>query len=344
MHASKRIASLDGLRAVSIALVCLSHLFTTDHYPNNALTRVLSDFGHFGVDVFFVLSGYLITTLLEAERARTGRISLFHFYHRRAFRILPASLVYTIFAIFGTFALGGTVAPRYIVAAFTFGVGYVPHFLKTWQLAHLWSLGAEEQFYLLWPLTLVACYRARVAVAYSIILLSTFCRMQGVVNPSYSFPCVADCMAIGCLLAIYAPRLSQCSARFWCGPVTLSLCGLCLASGYAMPSRNVAYWSIEPILIAATLFCLIQRADPILNNRPIQYCGTLSYSLYLAQQPFFNRYAHTPFNAFPLNIVCALLAALALHYGVEKPMLRIGAERRQRAIKVESVAAELQPG
>lgn len=76
MSGTRRIPTLDGLRAISIALVFLCHLIGTTHYPNNSYTRILSPYGNFGVQVFFVLSGFLITSLLQAEHARTGRLDL----------------------------------------------------------------------------------------------------------------------------------------------------------------------------------------------------------------------------------------------------------------------------
>jgi peptidoglycan/LPS O-acetylase OafA/YrhL len=96
MSTDKRIPSLDGLRAVSILMVVSAHLYGTAGWPHNHATKVLSAYGHFGVQVFFVISGFLITTLLLAEYGKNGRISLRGFYRRRSFRILPASLIYIL--------------------------------------------------------------------------------------------------------------------------------------------------------------------------------------------------------------------------------------------------------
>src|SRR5215470_5272398 len=91
---SKRIPTLDGLRAVSIVLVLLNHLVGTVYYP--AILSPLGSFGNFGVRVFFVISGYLITSLLIKEDERTGSISLKNFYLRRVFRIFPAAYAYLL--------------------------------------------------------------------------------------------------------------------------------------------------------------------------------------------------------------------------------------------------------
>lgn len=95
MHSSpptqhgRNIPSLDGLRMLSIGLVLLGHLYGTSHYPKNEVTHFLSGFAHLGVEIFFVISGFLISSLLLKERERAGKISLFRFYLRRTLRIFP---------------------------------------------------------------------------------------------------------------------------------------------------------------------------------------------------------------------------------------------------------------
>src|SRR5262249_19081408 len=109
--------------------------------------------GTFGVRVFFVISGYLITQLLLAEQAKTGAISLKGFYLRRAFRIFPAS--YTYVGLILIFNAVGWVAlmPWDPTCALTYTVNYPP--ARAWPLGHLWSLSVEEQFYLGWPALLL---------------------------------------------------------------------------------------------------------------------------------------------------------------------------------------------
>src|SRR5690242_14199317 len=102
MESSKgRIASLDGLRAVSILMVLAGHAFEQSSglsiAPSQRFARSFFGYAHFGVVVFFVISGFLITSLLLSEREKTGTISLRNFYMRRAYRILPASYAVTLF-------------------------------------------------------------------------------------------------------------------------------------------------------------------------------------------------------------------------------------------------------
>jgi peptidoglycan/LPS O-acetylase OafA/YrhL len=107
----------------------------------------LETYGSFGVRIFFVISGFLITGLLLNERERTGTISLPDFYVRRAYRILPAAYVFMLAMIA---AHWHALSWSSIFAALTYSSNYLHE--KNWVLGHLWSLSVEEQFYLLWPL------------------------------------------------------------------------------------------------------------------------------------------------------------------------------------------------
>src|SRR5688572_10971303 len=151
-----RVPGLDGLRGVAI-LAVVSYHATGGAFPAA---------GYFGVDLFFVLSGYLITSLLIAEWHRDGSISLRRFWMRRARRLLPALLVYLgALALIAAYALSrDAVEPRFVVATALASL-YTTNFLamnnmlgdaqQTW-IGGLWSLAAEEQFYLVWPLALAA--------------------------------------------------------------------------------------------------------------------------------------------------------------------------------------------
>jgi peptidoglycan/LPS O-acetylase OafA/YrhL len=147
---SARLPSLDGWRALSIVMVLGSHCPNSAGFPvrwENAF-RWLFD-GHFGVRIFFVLSGLLITWLLLKEDERSGKINMGHFFARRALRILP---VYAAFM--GALALIQVLTPfRQSVAAWIFNLTFTTNFAtdSTWTSGHLWSLAVEEQFYLLWP-------------------------------------------------------------------------------------------------------------------------------------------------------------------------------------------------
>ncbi len=152
---SARFPGLDGMRAIAVALVVIYHLFPQSWVQG----------GFIGVDVFFVLSGFLITTLLLRERATTGRIGLLAFWQRRARRLLPAMAVVVTVSATAAWLIGGDVLVRLgeqVLGAATFsynwlsiagGSGYfaaaTPELFR-----NFWSLAVEEQFYVLWPLVL----------------------------------------------------------------------------------------------------------------------------------------------------------------------------------------------
>jgi peptidoglycan/LPS O-acetylase OafA/YrhL len=164
-----RLRGLDGLRAIAVTTVIAFHL-----------TPGLLPGGYVGVDVFFVISGFLITTLLLRERADTGRVALRAFWARRARRLLPALALVVLVACTSALVIGGDVLVRIgtqVLGAATFsynwlGIASETSYFDTTTpelFRNLWSLAVEEQFYLIWPfvvlvLVLVPWRWARVAL------------------------------------------------------------------------------------------------------------------------------------------------------------------------------------
>src|SRR5689334_14663285 len=147
---------LDGLRAVSIVLVFTDHI----HQMVPALPQILIG-GFYGVDVFFVVSGFLITSLLLEERERFGSVSLKQFYFRRALRLLPALFgILLVTCALGLF-LGSlatvNLSPFRLLSIIAYFMNWVRAFEtpQSWFLGHFWSLSVEEQFYSAWPLSLL---------------------------------------------------------------------------------------------------------------------------------------------------------------------------------------------
>jgi peptidoglycan/LPS O-acetylase OafA/YrhL len=306
----KRIASLDGIRAVAVALVIVGHL------AGHSATLYL---GVFGVQIFFVLSGYLITRLLLEERRRDGVISLRDFYRRRCWRILPAAYAYILIVtvISGSrsgwgYALTYTTPYSSIPVAAVYG--------------HLWSLSIEEQFYLLWPLALVLCFGYRRGFAISSILLAAAFRvyvtMHGHADIAHTwFPGTMDGLAIGCLLAVHPPKQLRVSP--WILAVAAwGVFALCLRTGVF----GAALFGLSPILMALSLAGFIERSPAVLNNHAAVFLGALSYSLYLWQQPFTALYR----NGWPLFISLLMLfaCAAASHLFIEKPLIARARNKR----------------
>jgi peptidoglycan/LPS O-acetylase OafA/YrhL len=341
-----RIASLDGLRAISIALVLLGHLKGTAGFPDAigdlAESRVV-DVANLGVRVFFVISGFLITGLLLAEWRKTGRVSLPHFYLRRTFRIFPA-----YFALLGVVALlaaAGVVRllPGDWLHALTYTMNY--HDPRSWYVGHLWSLSVEEQFYLLWPAVVLLlgpvramwCAAGFVAVAPAIRLASWQLLPESHELIGNTFGTVGDAIAVGCVLAgarewlWRRERYRALLMSRWFVPLLLAL-ALALNYFYRL-SLAVGITTLNVALALTIERCVRAERGIVgraLNARPLVFFGQLSYSVYLWQQLFLNRNVHSPVTSFPLNLILALAAATVSYYAVERPMLeaRAGVERR----------------
>lgn len=297
-----------------------------------------------GVRVFFVISGFLITTLLLKELAETGDISLRLFYIRRTLRILPAFCLFvgSVAALnaFGVIA----VQPDNWLYVLTYTVNFDPH--PPWVLGHLWSLSVEEQFYLLWPLA-IRFLRPRLWAI--VALASVFCglvvRRFRLIDPAlhYAFPFVCGPLAMGCLLAIYAPRvraLIAASKVLSSDLVFVILVPLiawldAVDMGTADHSIGLVTNSLLTFCVARLVFVPEGLVGAILNSAPLVKLGRLSYSLYLFQQLFFDSISGKPSIPlpFPLNLAGALAAALACYYAVEVPFLALRGRFRARIVQ-----------
>ena len=344
-HGAARIGTLDGLRAISIALVLFAHLRGTAGFWAQPSRRL--DFGQLGVTVFFVISGYLITSLLLDELDKSGTVRLGRFYFRRTLRIFPAFYVAIIGLTLAHAAGLVAIQPGDLTAAATYTMNFRPS--PGWTFGHTWSLAVEEQFYVLWPLALRSLGRRRgtmLVVAVLVLAPVTRTLLHRFV-PAFeplidqSFPTVADSIAGGCLLALGRGVLDRSptylrfvrSPALWLAPAVALLAS-------AMEPHPAVYdllgKSVEIAAITITLDGCIRNAAGStrwLNWGPLSFVGTLSYSLYLWQQPFLNRTEARVFTWFPLNIALVFVFALASYYGVEKPFLRLRqrVERRRRS-------------
>jgi peptidoglycan/LPS O-acetylase OafA/YrhL len=292
---------LEGLRGVAILLVVLCHV----GIPGAGA-------GFVGVDVFFVLSGFLITGLLVGEYERNGRLDLRAFYARRARRIVPAAvlvLACTLLAaqmLVSPLDLPGiaddVLAAGLSVANVHFALQATDYFapVDASPVLHYWSLGVEEQFYLLWPLILIAASRIarpRVAmtIATGLILIGSFVLSNAMTASSgpwayYSLPTRAWQLAAGGLLALAAPmfaRLPGFPARIvgWLGV------GLLLAA-LAVIEPTTEYPGLAALLPTLGAVAIIASGGGAgspgsiaLSLAPMRWLGRISYSLYLWHWP-----------------------------------------------------------
>jgi peptidoglycan/LPS O-acetylase OafA/YrhL len=355
-----RIPSLDGLRALSIAFVLCAHASGTVGFPGLPMA-IMEPAAVLGVRVFFVISGFLITSLLLDEINRTGTVSVRHFYLRRTLRIFPPFYAYIAVVALAS-ALGWLeLRDHDIVAAVTYTTNY--HHDRSWYLGHTWSLAVEEQFYLLWPFLLkyVGARRAT-GIALATIVAAPLLRIGLLIGaPSFrpgigeTFPTVADAIATGCLLACVRGRIdaSPRLLRLLSGPASWLIPAAAVACAFVPSAKADALLgqTLTNLGIAVAIEKLVRfPATPfgrLLNARPIVFVGALSYSLYLWQQPFLNRHAPLWLTAFPVNLALVAAAALVSYYLIERPALRLRARieaPRRKAVAVAPAPAGGDPG
>jgi peptidoglycan/LPS O-acetylase OafA/YrhL len=306
---------------------------------------LLGDVGNLGVTVFFVISGFLITTLLLSEQAREHRIDLPAFYGRRAFRILPAATTYLlVLALLAAAPSRVRLGTLDWLHALTFTMNYHQH--RAWVVGHLWSLSVEEQFYLLWPAAVVVLGPKRSSwLAGAAIVVAPAWRVSvWVLFPEWrdgigeTFPTVMDAIASGCVLAGCAGWLVQRAwyRRFLTSP-RFALVVLVVLISNAFDRHPSFYLPFGMTLrnagIALVVHWAILQASPpvarVLECAPLIWAGRLSYSLYLWQQPFLNRHSPAMLTSFPVNLMCAGLCASLSFFCVESPFLRL---RERRAL------------
>lgn len=306
---------------------------------------MLTFFGNagLGVSVFFVISGFLITTLLVRERQTGGKIDLLAFYKRRALRIWPAYFVLILAVAILAAAKIVPTGVHDLAAASFFVWNYAGGVTDSWTLGHTWSLSVEEQFYLLWPLCLLMLNRRnQTRLAIAIIVLSPFLRIAIYFwQPSVRgrIPVMlhtrADTLMFGCLLALVlagpdgeavlrrfvARRLHYAAALFIL--VLSPLLEQRFRGGYLLPIGE----SLEGAAIAAVVIWLVlepwTRCGRIANSRLLVRLGVLSYSLYLWQQLFAHDVPGLPGLDLWVRVAGLSVIALTSYTIIEKPALAL---------------------
>jgi peptidoglycan/LPS O-acetylase OafA/YrhL len=343
------IPYLDGLRAYSILNVLLAHcveyLQRAGQMPWLAATPArpfLAVFanGILGVRVFFVLSGFLITSLLLEELDKTGRISIAGFYGRRIARIFPAAYTYilTIAALASLHLMDLHWQPLAAAATYTWNYTTLGRTAAASTLGHLWSLSLEEQFYLVWPTLLFFMgprWARRIALA-SIVLLP-FARVASYFLAPASrreiymmFHTGADQILWGCVAAFAykggvldrVRALKYRNAIPWvCMLLAFVLCPL--IEGWFRGGIIVTTPSIQGFSIVFTIFWLLSgKGGPArwaLASWPAVQLGLISYSVYIWQELFLE-WPGMHWLGLPLNLLAALAAGLASYRLVEVPM------------------------
>lgn len=338
------LPTLDGWRAVAISMVILCH-----GSSSLGLSRIRDYLGTPGVDVFFGLSGFLITTLLLGQEAKSGSISLSGFYRRRLFRIMPAALAFlVVIAGLGAAGLVNITPGRWISALF-FMANYSSA-EQSWYVAHFWSLAVEEHFYLIWPtaLILVRNNRARLALAmFAITFIDTWRMVDYKFHLSWSGPTYlwmhrTDVAADGILFGVVAAlaladekigaSMKRLLQRPLIAPVAIAIFALtCILPEHVGWKTSFILISLRsavvPVMILATLSNPTSGVGRFLELRPLRFLGLISYSLYLWQELFLTwdpQPSLTTIQWFPANFVLTFVFATASFYVIETPLIRLG--------------------
>lgn len=329
----KLIPSLNGLRALSIFCVLIAHI--------QIMNLQLPDGpgGQIGVTVFFVISGFLITLLLAKEESSTGTISLKKFYLRRSLRLFP--VFYVLLLVYFILQLSGIIYME--AGSWLSSITYTKYLFSQnehdWETGHIWSLSAEEHFYLVWPLVFVYLKKFRQFFAIAVIAVVPFVRLLTNVPVMHLFT-RADAMMWGCLFALNYTRIVQFvkarSTAVLLLPFAMVL--FCLASKklIAIPDPQLrnhfvlaffgSFGTITNVgiafIVVISVNCQHNLYFRFLNSSSMNYIGKLSYSIYLWQQLFFSPNVK-PFSNLPLNLLCIAIVSVASYQFVEKPFLKL---------------------
>ena len=341
-----RIPEIQGLRALAVILVIAFH------------AKFISG-GFLGVDIFYVISGYLITGLLVRELRATGGVSLGKFYARRIKRLLPSSFLVLFVTALASLALmppgARTDLGRNIIATSL----YVSNYLLAWwqndyqnlgaapsPLVHFWSLAVEEQFYLFWPLVILffgkgvrigRVIKALGSITFLSFLLSFIATMKWPIWSFYSLPTRAWELGAGALLVFYRPKRVSNRWSAWIALALILFTAAKYNDGTAFPGTA----ALVPIISTSFLIFKIEQLPTSLSqffrSRFVQWVGNISYPLYLWHWPLLilpvfitNR---------PLSIAQRLLCVMATfllaeltHKFVEEPLRHVQAPLRKVGI------------
>jgi peptidoglycan/LPS O-acetylase OafA/YrhL len=351
-----RVTQLDGIRAVAITLVFFNHAFRLPLF-------------WFGVDLFFVLSGYLITGVLLSRRSNSLGKYFGHFYERRARRILPPYLV--LLMVVSVFYGISSWGRHWYFYLFLMNLILPLHIPEPRVMEVLWSLAVEEQFYLIWPLAVRYLNERVLGICAACLivaapLLRWFCSPH-LANLWYAYtltPFRMDCLASGALLALvsrWKPQLIR-EYGIWgilllvpsaLGLLWLSHLGITTADNTQIGNTFI-YECTLGISVGLMTWALSGKFVGVLKLRPVVYLGRISYTIYLMHLFFLilaERVVHERYASALLGAIMVIAFASVTWFLMEKPLLEgrsqkirpITAEPAQEAVSAQEPASQEWP-
>lgn len=346
-----RIRELDGWRAFSVILVVLHHLAGFQHHRVVSrlapLDHVIRFAGPLGVDIFFVISGFVICRIFINEEQNYGTVSLRAFYCRRLFRILPPFYLYI-----GTLSIllaSGLIEER---ASGILGSGlflrdiHLKSLETVWFAGHAWSLAVEEQFYLFFPLIWTLTPGKRRGLFFFIMILMCAIWNLSIIDNRVE-PIITSstrtgfgCIAVGVLMAIYEDRVRAAARAIPAALVSVVGISLVTHPVYSNTLISALYEGLLlPLGICVLLAFSLVRGEwlrALLTSPPLQALGLTSYGIYLWQQLFtapanyFTTSGHVILLLWPLAFIIVPLS----YFFIEKPAMRYGRllSRRLKAL------------
>jgi len=328
--------SLNGFRAVSVIIVVIFHL----ELSNGTLYQTIFN-GSLGVNVFFVISGFLITSLLIKEKIKTAQISLRLFYIRRFLRILPAAYLCIVVVAVLNYFFHLHVNYQYLVAASLFIVNF-EHFspIKTPYVSHYWSLSVEEQFYILFPFIVKKNFKVFVLlilfIVFALPLIFTLQYIFPVLNRGIPFALSHflikfQGISVGCLFSVlcFKKIINPANPKYSL-LIKLILTAAIFAIGHTAAITPVSVYTnlVISLLIGWLLILNLFYADDgfykFLNFKVISQIGILSYSIYIWHLLILNLPILPGFvRIFPICLIIIFAVGWISYTFWEKPFLKL---------------------
>lgn len=326
------LPSLDGFRGISILLVVIGH--TCARIDSRLLQFFFN--GHLGVYIFFVISGFLITTLLLKERIVTGTISLKKFYIRRFLRIFPVAYLYLLVLFLLDHFLHLNVPVFSIIGAALYVQNLDYFYEKNWYTAHYWSLSIEEQFYLIFPSLLKKNFKLYCLIIplllFTVPIAIFICRQIAYLRHSeiyhfFHFLLKFDGVLVGSFFSILFFKNLIPWTFIKKNKIALNI-GLLLIVMFIHNNHKLeAINHLSSFLIGIIIISNLYKSDDFiykfLNNKILGKIGVLSYSIYIWQQLFTMTqseptYQKLPWYSFPVNIVVLFMVSYLSYNYFEK--------------------------